>query len=281
MVDIAKLLAQAAEALQSASDTPRLDAEVLLAHVTGKDRSHFRAWPERVLDDAAIEDFRTLLEKRRRGMPVAYLTGVREFWSRPFRVSEAVLIPRPETELLVELALPLCRQGRPCILDLGTGSGILAVTLALEIPGAEVTALDISDAALQVARFNAEALGAGRVQFLTSDWFAALSPEVRFDLIVANPPYIAGGDAHLGQGDVRFEPAQALSSGPDGLDALRRITGSALAFLAEGGWLAVEHGYDQAAEAAALFTAQGFTRVASHRDLQGNPRVTLGQRPRR
>lgn len=278
MASITELLAQAAAALEPVSGTPRLDAEVLLSLVTGKDRSHFRAWPERELDWVEVEKYRGLCERRRQGVPVAYLTGTREFWSREFRVTEAVLIPRPETELLVELVLPLCRQPRPRILDLGTGSGILAITLALEVPSAEITALDLSDAALDVARANARALGAERVRFLRSDWFAALPLTQRFDLIVANPPYIAAGDPHLEQGDVRFEPALALSSGPDGLDALRRITAESWSFLTEGGWLAVEHGYDQEGGVAKLFVDRGFTRVASHLDLQGNARVTVGQR---
>jgi len=275
---IADLLARAAESLQPVTDSPRLEAEVLLTHITGKDRAHFLAWPERMLEDSLIERFHSLCQRRCRGEPVAYLTGQREFWSRPFRVSPAVLIPRPETELLVETALSLCRVERPRILDLGTGSGALAITLALELAGSPVVAVDSSAAALACAAANAENLGASSLRLVRSDWFAELGGEGRFDLIVANPPYVASGDPHLEQGDLRFEPAAALVAGADGLQALRTIIARAPGFLAEDGWLAVEHGYRQGAAVAGLMEASGYRRIATRCDLLGNERVTFGCR---
>lgn len=190
-----------------------------------------------------------------------------------------MLIPRPETELLVELALERIQQGQPVhILDLGTGSGAIAITLALELPQATVTALDLSSDALNIARQNTARLGADNIRFHISDWFAALPSSVRFDLIASNPPYIAEDDPHLAQGDVRFEPRQALTSGPDGLDDIRRIILAAPHWLKPGGWLMFEHGYDQATAARALLAAEGFTDVESFQDLQGHGRVSGGRK---
>jgi release factor glutamine methyltransferase len=276
---IAQALSRAAQSLGAASDSPRLDAEVLLCHLMGKDRSHLRAWPEAVLAADLESRFQGLVARRLEGLPIAYLTGSREFWSREFQVSPAVLIPRPETELLVELALARLPGNRPLhIADLGTGSGIIAITLALELPAAEVVGVDISDAALDLARVNAMKLGANRVKFRNSDWFEGLSGE-SFDLIAANPPYIANADPHLKQGDVRFEPRSALSAGPDGLRDIRRIVQDARAHLVPGGWLLMEHGYDQAAEVRALLSAAGYTEAGSFPDLQGHLRVSGGRRP--
>lgn len=245
---------------------------------TGKPRVHFRAWPEKHLADEEQSLFQSLLEQRLQGRPVAHITGVREFWSREFLVTPDVLIPRPETELLVELALERVPAGLAAdIADLGTGSGAVAVTLALERPNARLTALDLSPAALEVARRNADRLGAGNVRFLESDWFAALPAGEAFDLIASNPPYIAEEDPHLSQGDVRFEPPAALASGPDGLDAIRRIVREAPTRLKPGGWLLFEHGYDQSQAAQALLAAAGFREVASFADLQGHLRVSGGR----
>jgi release factor-specific protein-(glutamine-N5) methyltransferase len=218
-----------------------------------------------------------LLDRRAAGEPVAYLLGEREFYGRRFGVSPAVLIPRPETELIVDLVKARRPGAAPAVLDLGTGSGALAVTLALEIPAARVTAVDLSPAALAVARGNAAALGA-QVSFVESDWFAAVGA-ARFDFIVSNPPYIVDDDPHLAEGDVRFEPRSALASGRSGLDDLTRIAAAAPAFLAPGGWLLMEHGYDQAAAVRALLAAAGFVAVESARDLAGIERVTLGRYP--
>jgi release factor glutamine methyltransferase len=216
--------------------------------------------------------------RRAAGEPVAYLLGLREFYGRDFAVTPDVLIPRPETELLVDIAVEkVGADGTVNILDLGTGSGCLAVTLALELPLARVTAVDVSPAALDVAHGNAARLGA-RVAFVASDWFAALPP-ARYDLIVANPPYIAAGDPHLAQGDLRFEPAGALTDHADGLAAIRRIVMAAPHWLVPGGWLFFEHGYDQAAAVHALLADAGFAAIEQRRDLAGIVRASGGRRP--
>ena len=257
---------------------PASEARIMLREILGCTAAQIAAYPERNLSAEQRARFGELLERRVAGEPVAYLLGTREFYGRAFGVTPAVLIPRPETELIVDLVLARLAPGAaPAILDLGTGSGALAVTLALEIAGARVSAVDLSPAALAVARANAAALGAD-VEFIESDWFTALAPS-RFDFIVANPPYIADGDPHLAAGDVRFEPSTALAAGPAGLDDLRRIAAVAPAFLTPGGWLMMEHGYDQAAAVRALLTAQGFAEVASARDLAGIERITLGRSP--
>jgi release factor glutamine methyltransferase len=267
------------EALAAARGrVPASEARLLLREILGCSAAQIAAYPERALGAEAVGRFAELLERRAAGEPVAYLLGEREFYGRRFGVSPAVLIPRPETELIVELVLArLTAAATPRVLDLGTGSGALAVTLALELPGARVCAVDRSPAALEVARANAAALGA-RVDWVESDWFAALAPG-RFDFIVANPPYIADDDPHLAEGDVRFEPRGALASGTAGLDDLRRIAAAAPGFLAPGGWLLMEHGYDQAAAVRALLVAAGLADVGSARDLAGIERVTFGRRP--
>lgn len=259
-----------------------LDAQVLLAHVLGRDR----AWLVAHADDALARDpsdaFFALARRRRDGEPVAHLTGVREFWGLPLRVSAAVLIPRPETETLVELAL--ARLPDDCdvrVLDLGTGSGAIALALAHERPRARILATDASAEALAVARENARRLGLRNVDFAQSDWYAnatSISRSAPFDLIASNPPYVAGGDPHLTAGDVRFEPSAALSPGKDGLAAIRRIVEGARDWLAAGGTLVVEHGYDQSARVCELFAAAGFADVTALRDLAGIPRVVAGCR---
>jgi len=261
----AEALAEAREAISAS------EARLLLQETLGISAATLAAHPERELrlDDAAR--FLALVRRRAAGEPIAYLVGRREFYGREFAVSPAVLIPRPETELLVDIGqAKLATCERPRILDLGTGSGCLAVTLALAT-GGEVVAADLSAEALAVARDNAERLNAD-VRFVASDWYSAIDGE--FDLIVANPPYVANGDPHLSDGDLRFEPATALASGSDGLTALRVIVAGARRFLRPGGWLLVEHGYDQGAAAVALFTAAGFQDVEQYRDLAGIVRVT-------
>jgi release factor glutamine methyltransferase len=249
----------------------------LLAQATGKTRTYFRAWPEKLLTEAEETLFQNLLAQRLRGQPIAYITGIREFWSREFIVTPDVLIPRPETELLIELVLKRIPPKQPAqIADLGTGSGAIAITLALELPNTHITALDISPAALNIAEQNAARLGSDNIRFLQSDWFAALPCDERFDLIVSNPPYIAETDPHLQQGDVRFEPLSALSSGSDGLDAIRLIVRAASARLKPGGWLLFEHGWDQAESARALLAGAGFQTIESFADLQGHLRASGG-----
>jgi release factor glutamine methyltransferase len=257
-----------------------VDAQVLLAHALGRDRAWLVAHRDDALTAAEADAFFVLAQRRRAGEPVAYLTGVREFWGLPLRVTPAVLIPRPETETLVELALEwLPRAGAPRVLDLGTGSGAIALAIARERPDAQVLATDASPEALAVALENRARLGIGNATFVESDWYAAVVGAT-FDLVVSNPPYVALADPHLGEGDLRFEPASALVSGVDGLAALRGIVAGARAHLATGGALAVEHGYDQAERVQALFRDAGFIGIVARRDLAGIPRVVAGRAPR-
>jgi len=263
-----------AAALLADSGLPLLEARALLAHRLQVARERLVAHPETTVEAADVEAFIALARRRALGEPLAYLLGEREFYGRAFTVSPDVLVPRPETELLVDLALERMRAlGRPRVLDLGTGSGCIAVTLALECPAAHVTATDASAGALAVARRNAERLGAV-VAFFSGDWYDALPVDATFDLIVANPPYVAAGDPHLEE--LRFEPAQALTDGGDGLACLRAIATGARGRLAPRGWLLVEHGYDQAAAVAALFARSGLGAEA-HADVAGHLRVTVGQ----
>lgn len=255
----------------------RVDARVLLQHVLGVEHAYLLAHAEQVLDPGTAAAFGALVERRRGGLPVAYLTGRREFYGRVFEVGSAVLIPRPETELLVELALErLPRDAAARVLDLGTGSGCIAVSLALERPRLEVWAVERSVAALALASANAARLGAGNVRCVRGAWYEPLGAQ-RFDLIVSNPPYVAASDRHLSEGDLRFEPRQALSAGSDGLDAIRVIIAGAPAHLNSGGWLLLEHGYDQAPACAELLAAAGFDEVRDHPDLAGIPRAALGR----
>ncbi|TJZ65811.1 peptide chain release factor N(5)-glutamine methyltransferase [Chitiniphilus eburneus] len=253
-----------------------VDARVLLQHAAGVSRAWLIAHGGDPLPDAAANQFEKLAARRRAGEPVAYLIGWREFYGRDFAVSPAVLIPRPDTELLVELALKHAPRGAR-VLDLGTGSGCIPVTLKLERPDLTISAVDISLEALAVARNNMLRLDA-RLRLLASDWFGALSGE-RFDLIVSNPPYIDAGDVHLSRGDLRFEPRNALTDGGDGLAHVRRIVADAPAHLDAEGWLLFEHGYDQGAAARALLDAAGWREVQTWRDLGDNERVSGGRVP--
>lgn len=264
-----------AAALQEArAGMPLREARLLLCHVLGLSPAALEAHPEGKVSPADTATFRALVARRAAGEPIAYLTGHREFYGLDFHVTPDVLIPREETELLVGLALE-AKAAR--ILELGTGSGCLAVAVAKHLPPAEVTAVDVSAAALIVARENAVRHGV-KVRFLQGDWFAPLAGE-RFDLILANPPYVAEADPHLAQGDVRFEPREALCAGPDGLDDIRRIVAQAPAHLVADGRLWFEHGYDQAPAAAELLAAAGFADIVQRRDLAGILRVSGGRRP--
>jgi release factor glutamine methyltransferase len=260
----------------------RVDARVLCAHLLAVDRAWIAANPMHVLTESQDARLDALVAQRAMGHPVAYLLGRREFYGRDFEVGPDVLIPRPETETLVEAALDLLRRPRaggdpPAILDLGTGSGAIAVTLACERPDARIVATDASAAALALARANARRNGCeGRIEFIRGSWYDAV-PGKRFDLVVANPPYVAAGDAHLGRGDLRFEPPGALTDGSvDGLASIRAIVAGAPAHLVAGGALLFEHGYDQAEAAAALLVRAGFTRLVSRPDIAGIPRVAGG-----
>jgi len=254
-----------------------LESRILLCHATGLTRVQLITQAERPLTDDEAARLNALVRRRLDGEPIAYIVGTREFFGLAFQVSDAVLIPRPDTELIVELALErLPQQGR--LLDMGTGSGAIAVAIAHTRPDAAVTALDVSAAALAVAQANADSNSAC-VRFLQSDWFAALAPDETFDLIASNPPYIAAGDEHLSQGDLRFEPSGALTDFADGLSALRIIVDGAQPHLVKGAWLLLEHGYDQADAVRALLGKRGYTEVQSWRDLGGIERVSGGRAP--
>lgn len=272
----ADLLAGAAAGLPGHEG--RHEAEVLLLHVLGRERAWLFAHGDSPVEAMQRQRFLALVARRAAGEPVAYLTGRRGFWTLDLEVTPATLVPRAETELLVEQALELlpAGEGRD-VLDLGTGSGAIALALASERPLARVTATDASAAALEVASRNAAAHGLGRVRLVQGNWFAPLTGQ-RFDLVVSNPPYIAAGDPHLARGDLRFEPATALASGPQGLDDIALIAAQAPAHLHAGGWLLLEHGHDQGAAVRAVLQAAGLGEVATCQDLEGRDRVTRGRR---
>ncbi|HEX5803400.1 MAG TPA: peptide chain release factor N(5)-glutamine methyltransferase [Azospira sp.] len=256
---------------------PRLDARLLMQHLLGISHAQYLADPDRRLAGEEIEAFMTLVLRRERGEPVAYLVGEKDFYSRSFKVTPDVLIPRPDTELIVTLALKRLKTLTwPRVLDLGTGSGAIAVTIACEHPEAAVVAVDVSPAALAIARENAGRLG-GKVGFIESDWFSALGDGThceRFDLIVANPPYVAARDPHLSQDGLPFEPDLALTDGADGLSCIRRIVAEAPRHLVAGGALLIEHGYDQAEAVRALLAAGPYADISTWQDLSGVDRVT-------
>src|SRR5690606_7070456 len=254
-----------------------VDAALLLAHAAGRSRTWLYAHGDDEADGTVTACFQTLVARRVAGEPVAYLTGRRGFRHLELQVTPATLVPRPETELLVEVALERLQPDRDLrIADLGTGSGAIALALASERPRASVVATDASAAALAVARANADALGIGNVGFREGNWFAAV-PGERFDLVASNAPYSAEGDPDRQAGDLRFEPAMALASGSDGLDAIRRIVADAPAHLQPGGWLLLEHGWEQGAAVRALLSAAGFDPVATARDLEQRDRITYGR----
>lgn len=274
---IQQALKNATAILQEASDSPRLDAEVLLAYLLKKDRVHFLTWPEEPLSQITEKFFLELVERRRQGEPVAYIIGEQEFWSLKLKVTRDTLIPRPETELLVEQALALIPQQRRCLIaDLGAGSGAIALAIAAERPRCQVTGIDQSRAAIRVAESNARHLGIENVRFQQGNWLEGFGAD-SFDLIVANPPYVAAGDPHLDEGDVRFEPHTALVSGSEGLDDIRIIIGQSLKCLKQKGWLVMEHGYDQQEAVLKLMEQAGFRELHGIRDYAGQPRVVLGR----
>ncbi|KAF1054941.1 MAG: Release factor glutamine methyltransferase [Stenotrophomonas maltophilia] len=258
------------------SPSARLDSELLLAAAMGKNRSFLRTWPERVVSREAHDRFDHWLQRRRDGEPVAYILGRQGFWSLDLEVAPHTLIPRPDTELLVEAALEQLPASPARVLDLGTGTGAIALALACERLSWRVLGVDRIPEAVALAERNRERLRLGNAEFRQSHWFSALAGE-RFDLIVGNPPYIPDSDPHLREGDVRFEPKSALVAGADGLDDLRQIIEQAPDYLAAGGWLLLEHGYDQAEAVRALLSARGFEQAYSRRDLGGHERISLGR----
>jgi len=261
------------------SPTARLDVELLLAAALGKPRSFLHTWPERIVSTEAALAFDGFVQRRRKGEPVAYILGQQGFWNIDLEVATHTLIPRPETEMLVETALellpgPIAHR----LLDLGTGTGAIALSLAKERAQWNITAVDRVDEAVELAERNRQRLHLDNARVLSSHWFSAVEGE-RFDLILSNPPYIASNDPHLDEGDVRFEPSSALVSGTDGLDDLRVIVSQAPAHLQAGGWLLLEHGYDQGPAVRELLVQHGFEQIQTRRDLGDHERITFGRVP--
>ncbi len=272
------LLLASQQLQQSGIESAKLDASVLLCHVLDKPNSYLFTWPEKLLETAQLESFNALLQRRMAGEPVAYIVGTREFWSLELEVSPTTLIPRPDTERLVELALDKCTS-HSRILDLGTGTGAIALALASELPQSQVTGVDFQVDAVALATRNRDKLGLTHAEFTHSDWFSALSDSAPFDVIVSNPPYIDEQDPHLSQGDVRFEPRSALTAADNGLADLEHITQHARAHLSAQGWLLMEHGFEQGEAVREILTRYGFTNVVTEQDYANNDRVTIGQWP--
>jgi len=272
-----QLLSSATRKLEKCSDSARLDAELLLCHTLQKPRSYLFGHAEDSIDQQAREQFAEYLARRLDGEPIAYITGRKEFWSLSLEVSPDTLVPRPETERIVELALDRIEAlESPSVADLGTGSGAIALALASEIPRGHFVATDESKAALEVAKRNARRFGLENIEFRHGDWAAPLAGET-FDLVVSNPPYVRDTDPALK--NLRREPLTALAAGPDGLDDIRRLVRDCLDVTRAGGWLLVEHGAEQAQEIASLFAKAGWSDVSNARDHAGRPRVTLGRKP--
>lgn len=264
------------ELLGSSSDTARLDAEILLKHITGLDDAQLIMRDQEELNEQTVSQVNQLIESRMMGVPIAYLVGQREFYALSLEINQHVLIPRPETELLVETALELLSvQSAPRILDLGTGSGAIALAIACNNRRAQLVATDSNKHAIGLASKNARALKIYNVRFIHSNWYQALTGE-RFDLIVSNPPYIDPDDPHLAQGDVRFEPRSALVAADRGLADIRHIIDQSHTHLEAGGWLALEHGYDQGPAVRSLLGSRGFEKVRTLKDLNRHERVSTG-----
>jgi release factor glutamine methyltransferase len=274
---IQQQLQWASSVLASITCSARLDSEILLAHCLQKDRSYLMTWPERELQTQQLECFRELVAKRLQPQPIAYLTGVKEFYSLNLKTTPATLVPRPETEMLVDQVLELINGlAAPNILELGTGTGAIALAIKKHAPHSQLMATDISEDALDVARDNARQHHLN-VEFVLSDWFQAISPQQRYDVIVSNPPYIPNHDPYLSQGDLPAEPRLALTSGDDGLQALRHIIESAPDYLKPAGWLVLEHGYDQQLAVNQLLAESGFGNIQTLEDFNQLPRLSMGQ----
>jgi len=259
------------------SDTAKLDAQLLLGDVLGRDRTWLMTWDDVDVSEADQHQFQALVARRARGEPIAHILGYREFWGLSFECNASTLIPRPETELLVEKALQLGLLAKARVLDLGTGTGAIALALASEKPDWQITATDFSNEALALARRNQINLGIDNVELVKSDWFSAIQPQRQFHLVVSNPPYVDPGSPYLNKGDVRFEPRSALTAENAGLADIEQIATIAAGYLQPNGWLMVEHGYEQAGPVAEIFRRSGFSAISNHKDLAGWPRVTAGK----
>lgn len=271
-------LKKAVQQLQeSGSDSPSLDAAVLLCHALDKPRSFLLTWPDKILSSSELTAFQVLLGRRLAGEPVAYIVGEREFWSLPLKVSPSTLIPRPDTERLVEIALDKASNHQGDILDLGTGTGAIALALASELPKRQVWGVDLKPEAQQLAQSNADALNISNTRFMAGSWFDPIPTGTEFALIVSNPPYIEKEDPHLTQGDVRFEPLSALVAEEKGLADIKHIATKARDYLAEQGWLMFEHGFEQGEAVRELLISLGYAQVATYKDYGDNDRVTIGQ----
>ena len=276
---IAELLAASRKRLAGVSDSSSLDVELLLCHCLGKKRTYLRAWSDQAVTAEVLARFEALLARRVGGEPVAYILGERGFWSLGLQVSPATLIPRPETELLVETALSLLADRNAArVIDLGTGTGAIALALACERPDWQLLGCDVQPEAVALAERNRQRHQLGNVEFVQSSWFAAIAPQ-RFDAIVSNPPYIDATDPHLAQGDVRFEPKSALVADNQGMADIEHISAASLAYLAPGGYLLFEHGYQQGRAVQSCLAAEGFVGIKTIQDLSGLDRVTLGRAP--
>jgi release factor glutamine methyltransferase len=277
-LSIQETLKRAEQKLAPRGEAATLEAEILLAHVLGVPRSRLRTWPEHMLHESQRQYFFDFISRRAAGEPIAYLTGRREFWSLDLMVDHTTLIPRPETELLVEAALErIPMHGETHVADLGTGSGAIALAIASERPHCRIIATDISPGALNVARANAQRLKLSNVEFREGPWFAPLD-NLRFDMIVSNPPYVAEDDPHLEEGDLPAEPRRALVAGPTGLEMITALIELSPRFLRDGAWLLMEHGYDQATATTALLRQTDYHHVQTWRDIAGQERVSGGQR---
>jgi len=275
-MDIQQALQQASQNLEQSSASPQLDAQILLSHLLHCNSAYLMTWPEKQLDHTQQSDYRQLIQQRQQGLPVAHLTGLREFWSLEFCINNSTLIPRPETETLIEFILQKFGARKTIkLLDLGTGSGAIAISIASEKPQWNIFASERSTQALQLARHNSQVHQTDNVRFIQSDWFNDITPS-DFDIIVSNPPYIATNDPHLVTGDVRFEPQSALTSGQHGMDDIEHICQHAGQYLNDGAWLIVEHGYNQKQAVADCFTKNGFSDIEQQQDLSGHVRMTAG-----
>lgn len=277
-MNIQQALQQASQNLADSSPTARLDAQVLLTHILQCNTAHLLAWPEKKLNEEQITGYQQLIQQRQQGLPVAHLTGLREFWSLDFSVNDSTLIPRPETETLIEFILDkFSNREKIKLLDMGTGTGAIAITIATEKPGWEIFASELSANALKLARDNSNTHQTNNISFVQSNWFNNIKHN-DFDIIVSNPPYIASDDPHLLVGDVRFEPQIALSAGATGMDDIEHLCLNAKNHLKKNAWLIIEHGYNQKQLVSDCFAKNGFTQIEQKQDLSGHIRMTAGKK---